>query len=252
MPEGIDAVIFDWGGTLTSWHDIDFHAESLALAQAVVNADHDVEVSRARLHQAGDTIWGRSRDHQQSSTVADLFSRGRARARPGPADGVLRVLGAAHAHRPGGRSAVRGAARRRDQGRRALQHDLAARVARGLLPSRRRARPHRRRRLHERDPVDEAVPARLPGGDGRGRRDRPEPLRVRRGPALRRRLGRAERRAAGDPRPAQRHPADPDRPHRGHAGRRRPPAGRDPGRPRRLGLRPPALQTSAPLCNAET
>lgn len=73
MTGGIDAVIFDWGGTLTRWHDIDFHAESLALAQAVVNADHDVEVSRARLHQAGDTVWGRSRDHQQSATVADLF-----------------------------------------------------------------------------------------------------------------------------------------------------------------------------------
>jgi putative hydrolase of the HAD superfamily len=71
---GIDAVIFDWGGTLTRWHDIDFHAESLALAQAVVGADHDVEVSRARLHQAGDTIWGRSRDHQQASTIADLFT----------------------------------------------------------------------------------------------------------------------------------------------------------------------------------
>jgi putative hydrolase of the HAD superfamily len=72
MP-GVDAVIFDWGGTLTRWHDIDFHAESLALAQAVVNADHDVEVSRQRLHEAGSTIWGRSRDHQQSSTVGDLF-----------------------------------------------------------------------------------------------------------------------------------------------------------------------------------
>jgi putative hydrolase of the HAD superfamily len=70
----VDAVIFDWGGTLTRWHDIDFHAESLALAQAVVNADHDIEVSRERLHAAGDTIWGRSRDHQQSSTVADLFA----------------------------------------------------------------------------------------------------------------------------------------------------------------------------------
>lgn len=70
---GIDAVIFDWGGTLTRWHDIDFHAESLALAQAVVSADHDVEVSRDRLHRAGDVIWSRSRDHQQSSTVADLF-----------------------------------------------------------------------------------------------------------------------------------------------------------------------------------
>ena len=70
---GIDAVIFDWGGTLTRWHDVDFHAESLALARAVVNADHDVEVSRTRLHEAGSTIWGRSRDHQESSTVADLF-----------------------------------------------------------------------------------------------------------------------------------------------------------------------------------
>ena len=40
----IDAVIFDWGGTLTRWHDVDFHAESLALAQAVVSADHDVTV----------------------------------------------------------------------------------------------------------------------------------------------------------------------------------------------------------------
>jgi len=72
MP-GVDAVIFDWGGTLTRWHDIDFHAESLALAQAVVNADHEEEVTRQRLHEAGSVIWGRSRDHQQSATVDDLF-----------------------------------------------------------------------------------------------------------------------------------------------------------------------------------
>ena len=70
---GVDAVIFDWGGTLTRWHDIDFHAESLALAQAVVGHD-DVEASRARLHEAGSAIWGRSRDSQQSATVADLFT----------------------------------------------------------------------------------------------------------------------------------------------------------------------------------
>jgi len=75
----IEAVIFDWGGTLTRWHDVDFHAESLALAQAVVSTgstsggdptgDH-----AARLHRAGEVVWGRSRDHQQSSTVEDLFT----------------------------------------------------------------------------------------------------------------------------------------------------------------------------------
>jgi putative hydrolase of the HAD superfamily len=69
----LDAVIFDWGGTLTRWHDVDFHAESLALASAVTTTGHDREQSRAALHEAGQVIWGRSRDHQQSSTIADLF-----------------------------------------------------------------------------------------------------------------------------------------------------------------------------------
>ena len=70
----IDAVVFDWGGTLTRWHDVDFHAESLALAQAVVNSEHDHDVNARKLHEAGDTIWGRSRDHQRSATLADLFA----------------------------------------------------------------------------------------------------------------------------------------------------------------------------------
>jgi putative hydrolase of the HAD superfamily len=71
----VEAVIFDWGGTLTRWHDIDFHAESLALSQAVVNAPHhDASEITARLHSAGAAIWGRSRDQQQSATVADLFT----------------------------------------------------------------------------------------------------------------------------------------------------------------------------------
>jgi len=75
---GIEAVIFDWGGTLTRWHDVDFHAESLALAQAVVSTastsggeatgDH-----AERLHRAGEAIWGQSRDHHKSATVTDLF-----------------------------------------------------------------------------------------------------------------------------------------------------------------------------------
>jgi putative hydrolase of the HAD superfamily len=72
---GIEAVIFDWGGTLTQWHDIDFHEESLALAQAVRAAgDHDHPVNAERLHRAGETIWGWSRDHQRSATIDDLFS----------------------------------------------------------------------------------------------------------------------------------------------------------------------------------
>ncbi|MBZ5736971.1 HAD family hydrolase [Nocardioides mangrovi] len=68
---GVDAVIFDWGGTLTPWHDVDFEAEAAALARAVTHAGDDHAV---RLLDANQAVWGRSRDHQQSATVADLFS----------------------------------------------------------------------------------------------------------------------------------------------------------------------------------
>lgn len=68
-----EAVVFDWGGTLTRWHDIDFHAESLALAHAVVSTgEHDVHAEA--LHRANQVVWGRSRDHQRSATVDDLFT----------------------------------------------------------------------------------------------------------------------------------------------------------------------------------
>ncbi|MBF4768939.1 HAD family hydrolase [Nocardioides agariphilus] len=72
----VDAVIFDWGGTLTRWHDVDFHEESLALAQAVVqSADEPVDLATLapRLHEANATVWGRAREEQRSSTLDDLF-----------------------------------------------------------------------------------------------------------------------------------------------------------------------------------
>ena len=143
----IEAVIFDWGGTLTRWHDVDFHAESLALAEAVRRTptpDDDHHAHAERLHRAGDVVWGRSRDHQQSATIADLFTEAGLDHDPDAAGGLLRLLGAAHAHRPRGAADVRGAAVGGDQGRRAVQHHLAAGVARRLLRARRGLRPRRR------------------------------------------------------------------------------------------------------------
>ena len=70
-------MIFDWGGTLTKWHDVDFHAESLALAQAVVRASDepvDLAALAPRLHGANAVIWGRARDEQRSATIDDLFT----------------------------------------------------------------------------------------------------------------------------------------------------------------------------------
>jgi putative hydrolase of the HAD superfamily len=49
----------------------------LALAEAVrraPDADHDPDAHAARLHEAGATVWGWSRDHQRSATLDDLFA----------------------------------------------------------------------------------------------------------------------------------------------------------------------------------
>lgn len=74
----VDAVVFDWGGTLTPWHPVDHRAECAALAQAVrpdertqTDADDIVD----RLLRAGDAVWARSRDHGRSATLDDLFAQ---------------------------------------------------------------------------------------------------------------------------------------------------------------------------------
>ena len=61
---------------------------------------------------------------------------------------------------------LRGAARGRAADRRAVQHRLAPRLARGDLPPGRRPRPHRRRGLHQRDALDQAVAGGVPRGRG--------------------------------------------------------------------------------------
>ena len=67
----VEAVIFDWGGTLTPWHTIDFRAEAEALARAAVDGDH---TAPDLLLAAANAVWGRSRDEQTSATIADLFA----------------------------------------------------------------------------------------------------------------------------------------------------------------------------------
>jgi putative hydrolase of the HAD superfamily len=67
----IQAVIFDWGGTLTPWHTIDLEEEARVLAAAAVGAD---DTTAGLIRAAGDAIWARSRDHHASATVADIFA----------------------------------------------------------------------------------------------------------------------------------------------------------------------------------
>ena len=249
---GVDAVIFDWGGTLTRWHDVDFHAESLALAQAVVDAEHDAGGSRARLHAAGEAVWGRAATTSRARRSPTCSPRPGSTHDPelltaycefwephtltdpevGPLFEALRADG--------------------HQGRRAVQHHLAARLARGASSRRDGVLD-----LIDGDVYTSEIPWTKPSPqafraamDAVGV-DRPGALRVRRRPALRRHLGRPERRPAGHPRPAQPHPGRPGRPHA-----RATPTPSCTGWPRSPASSRPGADTaragSARLCNART
>lgn len=66
----VDAVIFDWGGTLTPWRTIDPSDEWRALAESV--APDRIEELTAALVAAATEVWTRSRDEHRSSTLAEI------------------------------------------------------------------------------------------------------------------------------------------------------------------------------------
>jgi putative hydrolase of the HAD superfamily len=66
----IDAVIFDWGGTLTPWHTIDFDEEWRSVAR--VAAPDDVDATTARLLEAAATIWSRARNDHGSGSFEEI------------------------------------------------------------------------------------------------------------------------------------------------------------------------------------
>jgi putative hydrolase of the HAD superfamily len=72
---GIEAVVFDWGGTLTPWHDVDV-AETWRCVARVVHADAPalVEELAARLLAADEAIWSRSREGSSSARFADVLA----------------------------------------------------------------------------------------------------------------------------------------------------------------------------------
>lgn len=84
MARGVDAVVFDWGGTLTPWHDVDLGEQWRVYARelhGVALSSPDVaEEDVARAHDLADRIlaaeanaWGRGREHHSSATLDDVL-----------------------------------------------------------------------------------------------------------------------------------------------------------------------------------
>jgi putative hydrolase of the HAD superfamily len=66
----VEAVIFDWGGTLTPWHTVDLHAQWTTYARGYDPA-HGPEVAEALL-AAERAAWDACRDDHTSATFEDI------------------------------------------------------------------------------------------------------------------------------------------------------------------------------------
>lgn len=66
----VEAVIFDWGGTLTPWRSIDPVEEWRSVAR--IAAPGDVEAVTLSLVAAAETVWARSRDRHTSATLEEI------------------------------------------------------------------------------------------------------------------------------------------------------------------------------------
>ncbi|MBA2770011.1 MAG: HAD family hydrolase [Sporichthyaceae bacterium] len=67
----VEAVIFDWGGTLTPWHTIDLREQWRHYAEMYDPGRAD-ELS-ALILSAEDDAWRAGREHQRSATLEEIF-----------------------------------------------------------------------------------------------------------------------------------------------------------------------------------
>ncbi|MEO3935657.1 HAD family hydrolase [Dermatophilaceae bacterium Soc4.6] len=72
----VEAVIFDWGGTLTPWHTVDLVEQWRVFAREYHLADpHLVEDLTARIHGAESAGWSRGRvDGHASARIEDILA----------------------------------------------------------------------------------------------------------------------------------------------------------------------------------
>ena len=84
MSQPVDAVVFDWGGTLTPWHQVDLPEQWRVFAREVhgipVDSPDVPEADLEEAHRLADRIlaaesaaWARGRDEHTSAALADIL-----------------------------------------------------------------------------------------------------------------------------------------------------------------------------------
>ncbi len=69
----VQAVIFDWGGTITPWRPVDLSAQWLAFARAHPGHAQEAEVLARRILEIEGTAWKRGRDSGASARLDEIL-----------------------------------------------------------------------------------------------------------------------------------------------------------------------------------
>ncbi len=70
----VDAVVFDWGGTLTPWHTVDVAQQWRVYARSHPGHGHEVDALADRLAAAFDASWRRGRDVSASARLTEVLA----------------------------------------------------------------------------------------------------------------------------------------------------------------------------------
>jgi putative hydrolase of the HAD superfamily len=79
----IDAVIFDWGGTITPWHTVDLREQWTVFARGMGAIACSLNDTASAVHAAEEAAWQRGRSEGTSARLDEILQDGR--ARPGGA-----------------------------------------------------------------------------------------------------------------------------------------------------------------------
>ncbi len=69
----VRGVLFDWGGTITPWHEVDLRAQWTAFADGVGTLACARDDLAARLYAAEDAAWRRGRSHGASARLHEIL-----------------------------------------------------------------------------------------------------------------------------------------------------------------------------------
>lgn len=70
----VEAVVFDWGGTITPWHQIELDAQWTHYAAAHGGHAHEAEELARRIWEAEDAAWRTGRTRGRSARIAEILA----------------------------------------------------------------------------------------------------------------------------------------------------------------------------------